>query len=165
MQITFDTSNPSDLKILERLLNTIDAAPTQPEVVENTGTVASAVSSPRGSEGNGVSAPVAEQSAPAAPEKKRGRPAKEKVEAVAETVVGEHVVESASEPVAEVIAVESVADNAVPATLDDVRAALQAFVGQNGMPAGLELLKEFDCARISELSADQYAAFMARCAE
>mgnify|MGYP003350066597 CR=1 FL=1 len=64
-----------------------------------------------------------------------------------------------------VIAVDSVVDNTVPATLDDVRAALQAFVGQNGMPAGLELLKEFDCARISELSADQYAAFMARCAE
>ena len=49
-------------------------------------------------------------------------------------------------------------------TLDDVRAALQGFVGKNGMPAGLELLKEFECARISELSTDQYAAFLARCA-
>jgi len=160
MQITFDTTNPSDLRLLERFLNTLESAPTQPEVVQNTGTAASAVSLPFGAEGSGVSAPAVGQSTPAAPEKKRGRPAKEKAEAV----VDEPAVEAASEPVVEVIAVDNVVENTTPATLDDVRAALQGFVGKNGMPAGLELLKEFECARISELSTDQYAAFMARCA-
>ena len=169
MQITFDTTNPSDLRLLERFLNTLESAPTQPEVVQNTGTAASAVSLPFGAEGSGVSAPVVEQSTPAAPEKKRGRPAKEKAEPVVEVsvvdkAVDEPAIEAASEPAAEVSIVNDIVENTTPATLDDVRAALQGFVGKNGMPAGLELLKEFECARISELSTDQYAAFLARCA-
>jgi cellulase/cellobiase CelA1 len=57
---------------------------------------------------------------------------------------------------------------ATPLTIDDLRAALQRFTAANGMPAGIELLKGFDCARISELAEkgdDVKAAFIAKCPE
>ena len=48
-------------------------------------------------------------------------------------------------------------------TLDDVRAALNAFVVANGIPAGTALVKEFKGSRVSDLSADSYAAFVQAC--
>ncbi|HEX3139921.1 MAG TPA: hypothetical protein VHQ87_07690, partial [Rhizobacter sp.] len=51
-------------------------------------------------------------------------------------------------------------------TIDDLRAALQRFTAAHGMPAGIELLKGFECARISELAEkgdDVKAAFVAKC--
>ena len=36
-------------------------------------------------------------------------------------------------------------------TLDKLRSALQSYTERKGMPAGIELLKDFDCARVSEL--------------
>lgn len=50
-----------------------------------------------------------------------------------------------------------------PLTLDDVRAALQEFTGAKGVPAGIELLREFGAARVSELPADRYAEFVGQC--
>ena len=48
-------------------------------------------------------------------------------------------------------------------TLDDVRAALNAFVVANGIPAGVALVKEFKGSRVSDLSADSYEAFIQAC--
>ena len=48
-------------------------------------------------------------------------------------------------------------------TLDDVRAALNAFVVANGIPAGTALVKAFNGSRVSDLPADSYAAFMQAC--
>lgn len=48
-------------------------------------------------------------------------------------------------------------------TLDDVRAALTAFVVANGIPAGMALVKAFNGSRVSDLSADSYAAFVQAC--
>lgn len=41
---------------------------------------------------------------------------------------------------------------ALPVTIDALRAALQRLTATQGMPAGIELLKKFGCARISELA-------------
>ena len=48
-------------------------------------------------------------------------------------------------------------------TLDDVRAALNAFVVANGLPAGVALIKTFNGNRVSDLPADSYAAFVQAC--
>ena len=49
-------------------------------------------------------------------------------------------------------------------TLDEVRPALQAFTAAKGMDAGIQLLKDFGAARISELKAEDFAAFVKKCA-
>ena len=48
-------------------------------------------------------------------------------------------------------------------TLDDVRAALNAFVVANGIPAGTALVKAFNGSRVSDLPADSYQAFVQAC--
>lgn len=149
MQITFDTSNPQDLIILQGLMSLSLNSTAQPEVAQNTGTTATGVDlSP---EGSGVDEGTASAVAPVTEKPKRVK--KEKVE---EPVVATNSVVEPEAPVEQ--------DNAKPLTLDEVRAALQAFTASKGVPAGIELLKEFEAGRISELAAEKYAAFVERCA-
>lgn len=167
MHITFDTSNPNDLKILSAILS-MAVAP-QPEVGQNTGTVASSESPSLPHEGNGVGGAAEVDAAPVPEKAKRGR--KPKAEAVEPVAVEEPQgnVEAVVEETAAPAAVEETASGAdapeaKPLTLDEVRAALQTFTTANGIPAGIALLKEFNAGRISELDASNYAAFVARCA-
>jgi hypothetical protein len=44
-----------------------------------------------------------------------------------------------------------------------VRAALQSYTVANGIEAGVGLLKQFGAARVSELAAGEYAAFIKAC--
>lgn len=161
MQITFDTANPQDLKLLNRLLDIQNA---QPEVAQNTGTAASGFFT-LSTEGSGVSEPVAEQPAQAAPEKKERKPrakkgdAAEPVEKPVDTLPAEEPAQEEAAPAE--AAAESPSE---PLTIDSVRAALQQFTAAKGVPAGIELLKKFGAGRISELEEGDYAAFVAECA-
>ena len=92
---------------------------------------------------------IAEE-APVADKPKRGRPAK----------VKEYPVMTATE------VLSRQTPQVQPLTIDDLRAALQRFTAAEGMPAGIDLLKGFDCARISELAEkDELTkfAFVAKC--
>lgn len=82
----------------------------------------------------------------------RGRPRKAPTHAELASTVGPDV-EPEAEP-----------EPAKPLTVDDVRAALQGFTAAKGVPAGLALLKTFGASRISELKAEDYAAFVKGCA-
>ena len=174
MQITFDTANPHDLNILNRLLNLACTQDAQPAVAQNTGTSASGVShlSP---EGSGVSEQGAADAAPAAPEKKRGRKPKAENPVVVKTgeewIGAAKAVEELNAEVSEEAAAAEepeapvVQETADPATftIDEVRAALQQFTAAKGVPAGIELLKKFGAGRISELAEGDYASFVAEC--
>lgn len=171
MQITFDTANPQDLEILKQLLvlaqlpkspsrhHPLDAD-AQPQVA-NSGSAESVVPT----QSTEVSTVSGADTAPApeiveAPEKpKRTRRVKEEqvemVLEVAETPQNEEI--QPVEP--EKIAVEQSKEF----TIDDVRSALQAFTTKAGIDGGIQLLKTFGAQRISELKADQYAAFIAGC--
>jgi hypothetical protein len=48
-------------------------------------------------------------------------------------------------------------------TIDDVRATLQSYTAANGVSKGVALLEEFGAKRISELKAEDYAAFVEKC--
>lgn len=178
MQITFDTSNPSDMAVLNRLFPALSpsapvATPAQPEVAQNAGSAASVHPVSSFAEGSAVSEPGAEQSAPAA-SVKRGR--KPKAEAVAQPAADvpqithfepEAAAEAAPEMndgQQELPLDEQPAEPAKALSVDEVRAALQQFTAAKGVPAGVALLKEFGAGRISELDASNYAAFVARCA-
>lgn len=53
-----------------------------------------------------------------------------------------------------------------PIGVDELRAALQRYTAEHGLPAGIPLLNEFGCARISELADKDEAtkqAFLAKC--
>lgn len=175
MHITFDTSNPSDLKILSALL-ALAVAP-QPEVGQNTGTAVLSESPSLPNEDSGVSGAAEVDAAPAPEKAKRGRkPKAEKIDAPEDpkeppvVVTGQEWiapgnVEETDAPAAveETVSGADVSE-AKPLTLDEVRAALQQFTTANGIPAGIALLKEFNAGRISELDASNYSAFAARCA-
>ena len=91
-----------------------------------------------------------------APSKKRGRPKKEKEAAPVATVEPEPSTPEVSEP-AQPVAAPSV---------DDLRAALQGYTERKDMQAGIDLLREFGCARISELAlqpAEVQRAFVSYC--
>lgn len=147
MQITFDTTNPADLALLDKLLTLAVAAPTPATPVAAPVAVADDLQKVEATQ------PAAEPAAePVAEKPKRGRkPKAEQPEPVAE--VDERQLEL-PEPVAE----------AKPLTIDEVRAALQQFTAAKGVPAGIELLKKFNASRISELAEDNYASFVAECA-
>ena len=163
MQITFDTANPKDLVLLTSLLSKLDSsfALAQPEVAPNTGTVVSDVSTPFAEDDSVSDGEADTPAASPAPEKaKRGRKPKAELQ---------NEIAEPAEPVAEPAVVEEqpelpLAIEAKPATLDDVRSALQALTAEKGIPAGIELLKSFGAGRISELFADQYGEFIAKCA-
>jgi len=173
VQITFDTSNPNDMAVLNRLFPALSASapvatPAQPEVAQNAGSAASVHPVSSFAEGSAVSEPGAEQSAPA-PSVKRGR--KPKAEAVAqpEPVAQPEAATEAAPEVAEeqqeLPLDEQPAEPAKALSVDEVRAALQQFTAAKGVPAGVALLKEFGAGRISELSFSQFPLFVERCAK
>ena len=147
MQITFDTRNPQDLTILEQLFKNIEllkpeqAAQPAPEPA----------SEPQ---------PVAKEEAVAEEKPKRTRKAKEEAKPEPHP---EPEVEPETESADVEVEVVATVDPAT-FTLDEVRAALQQFAADKGVPAGIELLKKFGAGRISELKEDDYASFIAECA-
>lgn len=165
MQITFDTTNPQDLEILKAILPKFaphhPGADTQPAVV-NTGSNVPAIT-----QHSGDVAVSGADTAPA-PVKKRGRtkPEIRDVEQAEAAVEQEETPENEEIPAVELApaAVEQVpAEVAIPYTIDDVRAALQAFTAKAGIDGGIQLLKNFGAQRISELKASDYAAFVGAC--
>jgi hypothetical protein len=157
VQITFDPYNTVERHFVNTLLASFPASDvataglepsqTQPVVVHNAGIVeASVTSGGFDDDAGGGEAPPAATSGDAP--KKRGRkPKAEAVEAVAPSVA-----ESATQAQEEVLP-----------TLDTVRAALQSYTVANGIEAGVGLLKQFGAARVSELAAGEYAAFIKAC--
>lgn len=181
MQLTFsfDTTNKTDLSLLNKIMDFAQMLQperdAQPEVAQNTGTTATGVDlSP---EGSGVTGEAVPPSASPAPEKapRKPRAKKEEVAPAPEVKSGQEWAaagKSAStqeasapeEPTPSTSAPAETADTK-PLTLDEVRSALQQFTAKHGVPAGIELLKEFNSGRISELDAGNYAEFVERCAE
>lgn len=157
MQITFDTQNPQDLAILSKLMDMatgneilVPTGKAQPEVANNTGSTATGLNpSP---EGSGVDEGAALAVAPVT-EKKKTRAKKEAVAPVEKPSE-----ETAGAPAKDTPTIDK------PLSLDEVRAALQTFTASHGVPAGIELLKEFNAGRISELDACLYSEFVERCA-
>ena len=82
-----------------------------------------------------------------------------------ELAVNETVVE-AQDPIEQSSAVPPVATTTVdvkPATMDEVRHALAEVNSKHGLETAKEALAQFDAARVSELSPDNYGAFVAHC--
>jgi hypothetical protein len=50
-------------------------------------------------------------------------------------------------------------------TIDDVRTALQEYTSKHDFAKGVELVKSFNASRVSDIPADQYAAFIAKAGE
>ena len=104
----------------------------------------------------------------AEPVKVAAAPVEEKPKAEAKKPVEKAVVtEPAATPTtAEVSAApESKASESEPApSLEEVTVAFKALVGTKGRDAAIELLAEFGAARLGELPADKYAAFMKKAA-
>lgn len=164
MKISFDTNDKNDTALLSEILRVLASFPgnTQPQVV-NSGSVAALE--------HGADNAVASASTPGeadAPVKRgRGRPRKD---ASTQTVEPEQnaVEQEETAPEAEIPVVEPEQNSVEPEpakayTIDDVRAALQAFTAEHGMADGIALLKNFGAARVSELKVGDYAAFIAGC--
>ena len=160
MQITFDTSNDNDLKILEAFMGVALTQKAQPAVAQNTGTTVTARSS-LSTEDSGVSGEAEQQAASPAPEKKTRAPKKSATPV--EASAGSEASKS-SDPVD--VKQEKTAGQSTDKklTLDEVRAALQLFTSTNGVPAGIELLKKYGAGRVSELAEENFAAFVKECA-
>lgn len=167
MQITFDTQDPQDMNILSKLL-AFAQVQAQPAVAQNTGIAASgdASSRPEGSDvSNGVGEVAdAADPTPAFEKAKRGRKAKVEVEAPEPEPITSGDEWKMPQPAQAPVAEPAPAPAAPAPTLDQVRAALQQFTAEKGVPAGVELLKKFSAGRISELAEADYAAFVAECA-
>ncbi len=162
MQITFDPFNQVEKSFVESLLGALTAgdeaaalhAPlsAQPVVAENDGIVGDGNSTRPGSDDDAGGRAEPPSAPPGDTPKKRGRKPKS---AQAEVVVeGEAPVEATPEP--------APAADVLP-TLDQVRAALQAYTVKNGITGGIDLLKDFGAARVSDLAAGDYAAFITKC--
>ena len=175
MNITFDPFNQADMTLISSLLRlSVPAKAAQSEVAKNTDTTATG--SALSPEGRGVSGAgalgVPEAVQPAlTPVKTRTMK-----EGIAASKAKKAEKEAASEaqfaakqlplnlPEANPAPSEATADvPSQPITLDDVRAALQALTATQGVPAGVELLKKYDAARISELKIEQYGDFIKAC--
>lgn len=161
MQITFDPFIPHEKALVESILGRstapLNSGAAEPAVANNTGSVVSSAPSEgdaggyTGEAATGV--PLAEASPASETPKKRGR--KPKAETAAAPVEDdEPALDQPPEAGAE-------ADD--PPTIDDARKALQAFTANNSVPEGVALLKEFGVARIGELAAGDYHAFIKRC--
>lgn len=143
----------------------------QPEVGENTGTSSTGITLSPGAAG--VGEPVGSDAPGSAPEitafeaPKRTRKPKQETAAapVGEPAASATAEASSAQPstAGDAPAAATPADTATKLTLDDVRARLQAFTGTKGIDAGLALLGEFKAGRISELKAEDYPAFVAKC--
>ena len=175
MNITFDPFNQADMTLISSLLRlSVPAKAAQSEVAKNTDTTATG--SALSLEGRGVSGagalgvPEAVQPAPA-PVKTRtmkegiaaskAKKAEKEAAAAAEFASKQVPLDLPEANPAPSEATPVVASE--PLTLDDVRAALQAFTATQGVPAGIALLKEYDAARISELKSEQYGDFIMAC--
>lgn len=171
MQITITLNKDSEhievvtaIRMLQAFINDFSAGQNlsesaQPAVASNTGNSGSGLSlSPEATVvvGESVTAAEAEPKDSPTPVKERKPRAKKE-----ETRVPEPVTEEAA-----VSTPESAGAAKVPAasfTLDEVRAALQAFTAKNDISTSMALLKEFGAARISEVKAEDYAAFVEKC--
>lgn len=163
MQITFDPFNQVEKSFVESLLGALtpgdDAATlhgsprAQPVVADNDGidedgnSTRPGLVDDTGGRAEPPSAPSGDTS------KKRGRKPKAAASTDDETVADSATKASETAPAADVLP-----------TLDQVRDALQQYTVKNGITGGVELLKEFGAARVSELAAGDYASFIARCA-
>jgi hypothetical protein len=107
---------------------------------------------------NDIPAEVQEAAAPA----KKPR-ARKNAEAPAEAVAD--AAPAAVEPAQESTAEQFEQTSAPSYTVDDVRKALQAYSGRKGFPAATDLVKSFGATRITELKAEDYAAFIAKTEE
>lgn len=154
-QINLDTSNHADSVTLDALLSSIERiksfkaeceapAPSQPSPQPPVETPAQTAS-----EAPSEPATDVEAATPA----KRGRKPKNELKTDPEVEV---------QPEPEPVVVAEPELRAL--SIDEVRAALQQYTAAKGVPAGIELLKKFSAGRISELAAEQYAAFVAECA-
>lgn len=163
MQITFDPFNQVEKSFVESLLGALtpgdDAATlhgsprAQPVVAHNDG-----IDGDGSSTGPGlVDDTGGRAEPPSAPSgdtpKKRGRKPKAAASIDDETVADSATLAEEPAPAADVLP-----------TLDQVRDALQQYTVKNGITGGVELLKEFGAARVSELAAGDFASFIARCA-
>lgn len=177
MKIEFDTQNPNEIRFVAEMLtrlanraandNTTNA---QPEVASNTGSTVSGSSPTIGvfpPEDSGVSGDEAATAASTpAVEKRRGRPAKVKLDPTPEPdpiriQVPARPSVPEPEPTPEPVAAVPVADKAL--TMDDVRTALESFIAKHGLPDGKALLKTYNAGRISELAVEAYAEFIQAC--
>lgn len=172
-EIDLNTDSREQIAMVANLLNNVTNASrrptaTQPQVVENSGSDGQGLDlSPGDTAVVAASIPGAEPepkeaATPVKDAVKRTRRTKAEMEADAAPAPAPEVAEAPKpEPVA--APVETAPSASAEATLDDVRAALQAFTAAKGVPAGIELLKEFGAARISELKAENFAAFIGKC--
>lgn len=182
MHITFHTEHLTqhDAQILRAIASAFDfpaaavSPQPQPEVGDNTGTSSTGITLSPGADG--VSEPVGSDAPGSAPEitafetpKRTRKPKQETAAAPADPTPAPAAAAATTESGASVDTASSAssaapqADTATKLTLDDVRAKLQAFTGAKGIDAGLALLGEFKAGRISELKAEDYPAFVAKC--
>lgn len=162
MQINFTATNPAELKATGEFILNI-ARMREADSVGVGQHEATLTRHPEPQELPAVSAQIAAGLAPQpevepeADKPKRHRRTKAEMEAARAA----EQQEVAPEPEGETHAEESVAaEPAAQPTADEVRAALQAFVGKHGMPDALVLLKTFDAERVSEVPAERYAEFI-----
>jgi hypothetical protein len=169
-QVNLDTSSKGDSLALAALLGSLED---NLKFVKSLKTECEAPIAPSTvtPEAQKASAKPSQPDAATTPAKRGRKPATGAKQEVALEPVGKPFVEFAGEadglfqPMADASADEAllVIDISKPITLDDVRAALQKFTSVSGIPAGIELLKKFGANRISELKAEDYAAFVEGC--
>jgi hypothetical protein len=110
---------------------------------------------------NDIPAEVQEAAAPKKTRKSKNAEA-EQAQAAPAAVAPEQ--EATAEPAEEAApAAEGVQDKSY--TVDDVRKALQAYVGRTDFATGTALVKSFGASRITELKPEDYAAFIAKTTE
>jgi hypothetical protein len=165
MQITFDPFNAADMTLISSLLSlSVPAKAAQSEVASNTDTTATEAPLPH-SEGSGVTGAVVAGEIPeakTAPAPVKTRKAKEVVAPVPTPAPTPAPIQE--DPPLPLELPLAIAELAQDYTLDDVRAALQAFTASKGMPEGIAVLKSFQAVRVSELKPEQYADFIKACA-
>jgi hypothetical protein len=172
IDIDLNTDSREQIAMVANLLNNVTNAArrptsTQPQVVENSGSAGpglSGDSAVSGEVAQGKVTPVDATSPTPVKEAKRRSKKEEAAAQVGEPAAATATAGStATQTLAPADAKQENETGIATATLDDVRTALQAFTASKGVPAGIELLKEFGAARISELKADQFGAFILRC--
>jgi len=175
LDIDLNTDSREQISMIANMLNQITNAArrpssgTQPQVVQNSGSIGQGFTlSPVDDAVTGVSIPADEaepKDTPVVVKDAVRRPRAKKEDAptpVAEEPKAEPVTDAAAASTSE--SADAAKVPAAASTIDDVRAALQAYTAKHGVPAGIDLLKGFGAARISELKDADYAAFVEQCA-
>jgi hypothetical protein len=109
---------------------------------------------------NDIPAEVQEAAAPKKTRKSKTAEA-EQAQAAPAAVAPEQ--ESTAEPAEQGAPAADASDKSY--TVDDVRKALQAYVGRTDFATGTALVKSFGASRITELKSEDYAAFIAKTQE